>query len=83
MTIEPTITVTGYFGKDKQITRADFIKTWRDHVQELTRLSCEFEFATKIRDWMRETEFEAAREFDRIHNEQTAAAFHKMMETAD
>ena len=28
---EPTITVEGWFGKDKDITRADYVKLWADN----------------------------------------------------
>jgi hypothetical protein len=28
---EPTITVTGWTGKDKEVTRAEYIKLWVEH----------------------------------------------------
>lgn len=38
---ETLITVTGYFGKEKQITKQDFVKRWKDHAKELFTLSGE------------------------------------------
>ena len=28
---EPTITVEGWFGKDKEVTRAEYVKLWADN----------------------------------------------------
>ena len=64
----PTITVTGHFG-DKEVTREEFIETWRDHAANLKRLPgniAGFEWAERV---VAETIELAGSEFDRILRE--------------
>ena len=67
---EPTITVAGYFG-DKEVTRDEFINTWRTHVAELKRLPhyddlIAMEVVNKMIDAVIDM---AGKEFDRILEE--------------
>jgi hypothetical protein len=66
---EPTITVAGYFGKDKEVTRDEFVAIWKEHAGNLYRLPSDdagFTWAAKVID---ETVELAGSEFDRILEE--------------
>lgn len=34
-----TITVTSYFGKEKQVTREDFVSIWVNHVGQMVNIA--------------------------------------------
>lgn len=66
---ERTITFAGYFGKDKEMTREDFIAIWKEHASNLRRLPSNvagFAWADKV---VAETVELAGSEFDRIYSE--------------
>lgn len=67
----PTITVAGYFGRDKEVTRDEFVAIWKEHAGNLMRLPSNdagFTWATKVID---ETVELAGSEFDRILKEKS------------
>ena len=68
-----TITVKGYLGHDKQVTREEFIDTWTYQVKDLWAIcdtSEEFELAKQIKQQVAEL---AAKDFDRTLAKQEAA----------
>lgn len=60
MTDKRTITVLGLFGKDKKITRDDFVARWRSHATDLHNLM-DFDRANEI---VKEVEEAAGRKWD-------------------
>ena len=66
---EQTITVAGHFG-DKQMTKDAFVKTWRDHVAQLKRLSWSMQWQEECSEMMTAVTAEADAEFDRLFAEQ-------------
>ena len=59
-----TITVRGYFGKDKEMTRQEFVEVWKSHMTQLFHLSHEhYEEFKAMRDRVEEI---ADAEFDRL-----------------
>ena len=69
-TPEPTITVIGWFGKDKEMTRSQFCEVWTDQVKETRRLSIIPEWQTKVDTMVDWVEREASAEFDRMYETQ-------------
>ncbi len=63
-----TITVTGYFGKDKQVTREEYISTWKEHASQFHRLrpSAKWEDLEMVEATVLKW---AEDEFDRLLNE--------------
>lgn len=66
--IQPsTITVTGSFGRDHEMTRKDFVNQWTNHIREIWKLgntADDFQRIDKIRD---DVFHMAKREFWRLH----------------
>ncbi len=69
MTSQPTITVQGHFGKDKQITREQFIQEWVNHAKQLHNLS--WEAHEEIVVIVKQVESIAVIEFTRLLAEQS------------
>ena len=65
-----TITVADWNGKDKQITRADFITTWTKHVGELRAINYDRDWCTEVARMQEIVEAEVSREFDRLYEAQ-------------
>ena len=65
---EETVTVVGYFGKDKQVTREEFVKVWKEHISELRRLSWDDPRISEIIETVQEI---ASVEFDRLRAAQS------------
>ena len=63
----PTITVAGYFGKDKEVTREEFFSHWSEHVLQLKRLSFERSWITEVEIIHSKVEAKCNEEFDRLH----------------
>ena len=59
-----TITVENSFGKDKQITRLDFITQWYEHMGQLNRLS--WDHADEFKKMQMRISEIAGEEFDRL-----------------
>lgn len=62
---EPTITLTGYFGKPKQVTRKEFARAWMDAVSDLYNLTMtadDHEYVNEVKAWV---ESKANEKFDR------------------
>ena len=59
-----TITVQGFLGKDKQINREDFVKTWKDHANELQSVGNNHEQWNEIKQIIRRVEELAGERFD-------------------
>lgn len=68
---QPTITVAGYFGKDKELTREEFFAHWSEHVLQLKRLDYNREWVFKVEAMHNQVKAKCHEEFDRIHLEQT------------
>lgn len=64
-----TITVDNSFGKPKQITREDFIKTCRDHATQFYLIAVGDE-TSEVAEMVKTAERIAGVEFDRIYARQ-------------
>jgi hypothetical protein len=49
MTEQPTLEIMDFFGKPKQVTRDQFIKTWIDHAAQLRELMPVNDFLDTVR----------------------------------
>ena len=67
----PTVTVTGYFGKDKQITRKDYVETWKSHGTDLYKIAPPTaDGYNEVTELVARITLLANREFDRLYSEQ-------------
>ena len=65
-----TITVSNSFGRDKEITREEFIRQWVEHVGQMHRI-CETEVdMNMVRLIKKNAEDMAARSFDETYKRQ-------------
>lgn len=63
---EKTKLVMGYFGKEKPITRAEFVKRWRDQALELAYLANSEADRAEMETVVATTERLAGQKWDRI-----------------
>jgi hypothetical protein len=71
MSEERTITVTGYFG-DKQMTKEEYVKVWREHVGELLRIDYSDEWTREVTAIADKVIKRVEGEFDRMYEAQHA-----------
>lgn len=62
---EPTITVSGHFGEDREVTKAKYTKIWVDHVLELRKVSYTQPWQVAVDDLVKITRIQCHEEFDR------------------
>jgi hypothetical protein len=65
-TTEPTITVEGYLGRDKQVTKEYFVKQWTSHVNEIKWLDFSMEWQLRCEKIKDEIAAKAESEFERL-----------------
>jgi hypothetical protein len=66
-----TITVAGYFGKDKEITKDEFVKEWTDHTAQLKRIDWSLDWNKEVDEMIQYVKDRAELEFDRVLEEQS------------
>jgi hypothetical protein len=65
-----TITVNGYFGKDKQITKQEFAKVWIDHLTQMRTISWDQAWQQNVDAMIDKTRTQCHAEFDRLYIDQ-------------
>jgi len=65
-TDERTITVAGFLGNDRQVTKKQFNNIWSDQVREYRHLSWDNDFNDKISEFMNLVSEQANTEFERM-----------------
>ena len=63
---EQTKMVMGFFGKEKPITRDDFIKIWRNTARDLTSIADSVEDYEAIMDFVSRIKIMAAKKWDAL-----------------
>ena len=67
MSKERTITVVGYLGRDMQMTKEEFTKTWRQHSRELLRIDYSDEWTREVTAITKKVVARVEAEFDRMY----------------
>lgn len=67
---QPTITVFGYFGKDKEMTEEAFCATWTAHCRELKRIDYDMEWTMQIDELIEIVERKCKQEFRALFRRQ-------------
>ncbi len=65
-----TITVEGYLGKDKQITKQEFSDTWFAHVKQANAISYTTDWMDKVEEFTLAVQLQCDIEFERLFKEQ-------------
>ena len=63
---QATITVAGYFGKDKEMTRDEFCDTWVSHVNQLKRIDYDPSWIVEVNAMTDKVRAKCNEEFDRL-----------------
>jgi len=67
---QATITVAGYFGKDKEMTRDEFQATWSEHVLQLKRIDYDPSWCHEVEAMHTKVMEKCNEEFDRLFHAQ-------------
>lgn len=67
MSEEQTITVNGWFGDDKQMTKEEFTKVWREHAGELLRINHGDAWTREVTAIAKKVIEQCEKEFDRMY----------------
>ena len=72
LTNESTITVSSMFGKDQQLTMAEYTKRWTDHVNEMRKIDYSDAWQIQVDQIERDVTARCENEFILTHNAQQA-----------